>query len=302
MNSLSAQLEMSGSWRVVTTADKDLQLMLPEADVDDPEVSIVIPALNEAITIGLFMDWCQEGLRRAGVRGEILIIDSSTDATAEIALAKGARVLKSPKRGLGRAYIDALPFIRGKYVIMGDADCTYDFRQIEPFIESFRSGHEYVMGSRFKGFIEPGAMPTLHRYFGTPITTWMLNFLYGSHFSDIHCGMRGITLAALRRMDLHSQSWEYASEMVLKSVRMNLRIDRGARPIPQGPGRSIQPPQTIGVVFALARRLDQRQGDVHLRRRLLPVPAGPAAAVRRPAADAAHGSGAEDAWARSPSL
>ncbi len=199
--------------------------MLPEADVDDPEVSIVIPALNEAITIGLFMDWCQEGLRRAGVRGEILIIDSSTDGTADIALSKGARVLKSPKRGLGRAYIDAVPFIRGEYVIMGDADCTYDFRKIEPFIESFRRGHEYVMGSRFKGFIEPGAMPTLHRYFGTPITTRLLNFLYHSHLSDIHCGMRGITLAALRRMDLNSQSWEYASEMVLKSVRMNLRID-----------------------------------------------------------------------------
>jgi hypothetical protein len=225
MNSLSAQLEMAGSWRVVTTADKDLQLMLPEADVDDPEVSIVIPALNEAITIGLFMDWCQEGLRRAGVRGEILIIDSSTDATADIALSKGARILRSPKRGLGRAYIDALAFVRSKYVIMGDADCTYDFREIEPFIASFRSGHEYVMGSRFKGYIEPGAMPTLHRYFGTPITTWLLNYLYRSDFSDIHCGMRGITLAALCRMDLQSQSWEYASEMVLKSVRMNLRTD-----------------------------------------------------------------------------
>jgi glycosyltransferase involved in cell wall biosynthesis len=225
MNSARSAAGISDSWRVVATADKDLQLLIPEADVDDPEVSIVIPALNEAITIGLFVDWCQEGLRRAGVRGEILIIDSSTDATADIALSRGARVLKSPKRGLGRAYIDALPFIRGQYVLMGDADCTYDFRKIEPFIESFRSGHEYVMGSRFKGFIEPGAMPTLHRYFGTPITTWLLNFLYRSQLSDIHCGMRGITLAALRRMDLHSQSWEYASEMVLKSVRMRLRTD-----------------------------------------------------------------------------
>jgi len=202
----------------------DVQLLIPANDVADPELSIVIPALNEALTIALFVDWCHEGLRLAGVRGEILIIDSSTDNTPEIAISKGARVLRTPKRGLGRAYIDALPFIRGKYVLMGDADCTYDFRNIGPFMESLRSGNEYVMGSRFRGFIEPGSMPPLHQYFGTPLTTWILNFLYASHFSDIHCGMRGITRTALQKMNLQSQSWEYASEMVLKSVRMNLRI------------------------------------------------------------------------------
>ncbi|OLD69475.1 MAG: glycosyl transferase family 2, partial [Acidobacteria bacterium 13_1_40CM_2_56_11] len=121
------------------------------------------------------------------------------------------------------AYIDALPFIRGEYVLMGDADCTYDFRQLAAFMERFHDGYEYVMGSRFQGYIEPGSMPVLHQYFGTPVTTSILNFLYGSRFSDIHCGMRGITLDALRRMDLQSHSWEYASEMVLKSVRMQLR-------------------------------------------------------------------------------
>src|SRR5215475_11567636 len=106
---------------------------------------------------------------------------------------------------------------------MGDADCTYDFRELQAFVESFRHGYEYVMGSRFKGSIEPGSMPMLHQYLGTPGTTWILNFLYSSRFSDIHCGMRGITRTALAKMDLQSQSWEYASEMVLKSVRMNLR-------------------------------------------------------------------------------
>ena len=203
--------------------DAELRLLLPGDDVAEPELSIVIPALNEELTIGRFVDWCREGLERANIRGEILIIDSSTDRTAEIAVSRGARVLKAPKRGLGRAYIDALPYIRGKYVLMGDADCTYDFRELEPFMECFRNGHEYVMGSRFRGYIEPGSMPPLHQYLGTPVTTWILNFLYGSRFSDIHCGMRGITRDALRKMDLHSQSWEYASEMVLKSVRMNLR-------------------------------------------------------------------------------
>lgn len=201
----------------------DIDLLTPVDDVENPELSIVIPALNEELTIGEFVDWCQEGLRNCKLRGEILIVDSSTDATCEIALSKGARVLRVPKRGLGRAYIDAIPFIRGDFVLLGDADCTYDFRNLEPFLEGFRSGHEYIMGSRFRGYIEPGSMPPLHHYFGTPVTTWLLNFLYGSHFSDIHCGMRGITRNALNRMDLQSQSWEYASEMVLKSVHMELK-------------------------------------------------------------------------------
>ncbi len=208
---------------VVLSADPALHLLLPADDVSDPEVSIVIPALNEETTVGEFVDWCRQGLAAAGVAGEVLIIDSGSDRTTEVAVGHGARVLKTPRRGLGRAYIDALPFIRGRYVVMGDADCTYDFRQLTPFLEKFREGYEYVMGSRWKGSIEPGSMPSLHRYLGTPVTTWILNVVYGSHFSDIHCGMRGITTGALRRMGLQSQSWEYASEMVLKSVHMQLR-------------------------------------------------------------------------------
>jgi glycosyltransferase involved in cell wall biosynthesis len=205
-----------------------LELLLPTAqgaDVVEPELSIVIPALNEQLTIGMFVDWCKEGLAKAGVAGEILIVDSSTDRTSEIAREGGARVLKAPKRGLGRAYIDSLPYIRGKYVLMGDCDCTYDFRELGPFVEKFRGGSEFVMGSRFRGYIEPGSMPPLHRYLGTPVTTWILNVIFSSHFSDIHCGMRGISRDALERMKIRSQSWEYASEMVLKSVHMGLRTD-----------------------------------------------------------------------------
>lgn len=203
--------------------DRDVQLLIPDHDVAEPEVSIVIPALDEEITVGDFVTWCRRGLEGAGVVGEVLIVDSSTDRTAEIALENGARVLRTPRRGLGRAYIDALPYARGRYILMGDADCTYDFRQLAPFVQKLREGYEFVMGSRWAGSIEPGAMPALHRYLGTPVTTWILNFLYGSSFSDIHCGMRAITRDALTRMDLSSQSWEYASEMVLKSVRMELR-------------------------------------------------------------------------------
>jgi glycosyltransferase involved in cell wall biosynthesis len=208
---------------VVLSSDPAVHLLVPADDVIDPEVSIVIPALNEETTVGDFVDWCMQGLSDAGVTGEVVIVDSGSDGTSDIALEHGARVLRTPRRGLGRAYIDALPFIRGQYVLMGDADCTYDFRKLTPFLEKFHEGNEFVMGSRWKGSIESGSMPPLHQYLGTPVTTWILNVVYGSHFSDIHCGMRGMTAGALRRMGLQSQSWEYASEMVLKSVHMRLR-------------------------------------------------------------------------------
>jgi glycosyltransferase involved in cell wall biosynthesis len=204
-------------------ASSDCTLLLPEDDASNPEFSVVLPAMNERLTIGDTIEWCKEGFRKAGVTGEILIIDSSSDDTPDIAIAHGARVLKTPKRGLGRAYIDAIPYIRANNILMGDADCTYDFREIDQFVRAFRDGFEFIMGSRFRGYIEEGAMPGLHRHFGTPLTTAILNILYSSHFSDIHCGMRGITKPALQRIQLESQSWEYASEMVLKSASMHLR-------------------------------------------------------------------------------
>jgi hypothetical protein len=200
-----------------------IQHLMPDGLEPGPvEISIVVPSLNEEITVGEFVDWCKEGLERAGVSGQILIVDSSTDRTPEIVLAHGGEVLRTPKRGLGRAYIDAISYIRGQWIVMGDADLTYDFRELAPFVEAFRKGAEFVMGSRFRGSIEKGAMPGLHRYFGTPFTTWILNRIYGSHYSDIHCGMRGLTRSALERIDLKSQSWEYASEMVLKAARLKL--------------------------------------------------------------------------------
>jgi glycosyltransferase involved in cell wall biosynthesis len=204
---------------------KETELWVPAGDREDlPDISIVVPALNEEITIGEFVDWCWEGLTTAGVVGEIIIVDSSSDRTPLIALEKGARVLRTPKRGLGHAYLDAVPHIRGKFVIMGDCDLTYDFRDLSKFVRAYRSGAEFVMGSRFLGSIEPGAMPPLHRYFGTPLTTWILNRIYHSRYSDIHCGMRGLTLDALVRIDLTSMGWEYASEMVLKASRLGLRL------------------------------------------------------------------------------
>jgi hypothetical protein len=216
---------MSSAMSETRPAPTAVEHLLPPGCVPGPvELSLVVPALNEAITVGEFVDWCRQGLQAAGVSGQILIVDSSTDATPDIVLAHGGEVLRVPKRGLGRAYIDALPYIRGKWIVMGDADLTYDFRELAPFVAQFRAGAEYVMGSRFSGTIEAGAMPPLHRYFGTPFTTWILNRIYGSRYTDIHCGMRGLTREALAKIDLKSQSWEYASEMVLKAARLDLRI------------------------------------------------------------------------------
>ena len=210
----------------ISRENHGIKLWLPDGYIprENPEISIVVPALNEEVTVGEFVDWCKAGLERAGIKGQILIVDSSADHTPEIALAHGAEVLRVPKRGLGRAYIDAIPYIRGKYVLMGDADLTYDFREIALFMKKFHEGCEFIMGSRFKGAIEKGAMPPLHRYFGTPVTTWMLNLIYGSQFSDIHCGMRGITLDGFIRMNFGSQSWQYASEMIIKALHLELKI------------------------------------------------------------------------------
>ncbi len=199
------------------------ELIVPEAALKPVEVSIVVPCLNEELTIGEFVDWCFEGLAAAGASGEVLIVDSSSDRSPVIAAEHGARVINVPQRGLGRAYIEAIPHVRGDIAILGDCDLTYDFRRLDGFIAAVRQGHDFVMGTRTKGEIEPGAMPALHRYFGSPATTWMFNVIYGTRFSDIHCGMRAITREALERMELESHGWEYASEMILKAHKLRMR-------------------------------------------------------------------------------
>ncbi len=207
----------------VANPSSGLQLLIPEHDVADPELSIVIPTRNEEITITEFVCWCLEGLSDAGIAGEILIADSSSDATAARALDAGARVLCIPTPGIGLAYREAIVRARGRYVLMGDADCTYDFRALKPFVESFHEGYQFIMGSRWKGVIAPGAMPALHRYFGTPLTTWILNRVYATKFTDMACGMRGVTREDLVAMDLRSDSWDYTAEMMAKAVLMGLR-------------------------------------------------------------------------------
>lgn len=191
--------------------------------MDKCKVSIIIPCLNEEKVIGHVLMDCKIGLKKVDSKGQILIIDSGNDNSSKIAKKLGAQVVKTSKRGLGQAYLDSIPYIKGKYIIMGDADGTYDFKKINQFIKKLDENYEYVMGTRIKGTIEKGAMPKLHRYFGTPLTTWILNKLFHLKFSDIHCGMRAITREAFIKMDLKSKSWEYASEMVVKAGLLKLK-------------------------------------------------------------------------------
>lgn len=205
--------------------DPAAELLIPvEGDVEHPLVTILVPAMNEARTIVDFLRWCHEGAARVPGGVEILIADSSEDNTPELCLQNGARVVRVPKRGLGRAYRDALPFARGRYLILGDADCTYDFREIDRFVLELQQGKDFVMGSRYRGSIEPGAMPKLHQYLGIPVTTWLLNLVFSTKFSDIHCGMRALTREAFEAIDLQSDGWEYASEMLVKATRLGLDI------------------------------------------------------------------------------
>jgi glycosyltransferase involved in cell wall biosynthesis len=186
------------------------------------KISIVIPCLNEEKVIGDVIRDCWIGLGN-NKEHQVLIIDSGNDRSGQIAKDLGADVLKTPKRGLGQAYLDAIPHIKGDYVVMGDADGTYDFKETPNFVKKLDEGYEYVMGTRMRGWIEDGAMPNLHRYFGTPLTTWILNKLFKLKFSDIHCGLRVMTLEALKKIDLRSRSWEYASEMVIKAGLLKLK-------------------------------------------------------------------------------
>ena len=213
---------------IISKNDSSVKFLVPIENIQESseiELSIVIPSYNEKKTIKEFIEWCKLGISNINLKqkSEIIIIDSSDDGTDQIALEAGAKVVKTPLRGLGRAYLDGMEFVSGKYMILGDADCTYDFRNLEKFYNKFKKGYEFIMGSRREGNIEKGSMPKLHRYFGIPVTNFLLNFIYDSKFSDIHCGMRGITKDAFLKMNLNSQRWGYASEMLIKSIRLNLK-------------------------------------------------------------------------------
>ncbi len=187
-------------------------------------VSVVIPCLNEAENIELCVKTAREVLEKEGLDGEVLVVDNaSEDDSAALAAAAGARVVSEPRRGYGSAYLAGFAAAKGRYIVMADADLTYDFNEIPRFVAELEAGAELVMGDRMDN-IKPGAMPWLHRYIGNPILTGLLNLFFSTGVKDAHCGMRALRTDVLPRLDLRTTGMEFASEMVIRASKEKLRI------------------------------------------------------------------------------
>jgi glycosyltransferase involved in cell wall biosynthesis len=189
------------------------------------ELTILMPCLNEAETLETCIRKAWRYIRRSGIPGEVLIADNgSTDGSQGIARQNGAVVVDVPAKGYGSALMAGIRAARGRYVIMGDSDDSYDFSELDPFVQKLREGRELVMGNRFKGGIKKGAMPPLHRYLGNPVLTTIGRIFFKSPCGDFHCGLRGFAKDAILRLDLQSPGMEFASEMVVKATLNGLNI------------------------------------------------------------------------------
>jgi glycosyltransferase involved in cell wall biosynthesis len=189
------------------------------------EVSVVLPALDEELTIGECIQKIKTVFHDYDINGEIIVVDSSSDKTASIAQSLGARVIKPENKGYGNAYLAGFKSAEGRYLVMGDADNTYDFLEIPKLIAPLKNGADFVIGSRFKGTIHKGSMDGLHRYIGNPVLTWMLNFVFHTRYSDTHSGFRAITRKALDRLHLTTGGMEFASEMLVMASKEKLHIE-----------------------------------------------------------------------------
>jgi glycosyltransferase involved in cell wall biosynthesis len=198
----------------------------PDRRQETLDVSVVIPCLDEAETIGVCVRKAKQAIEREHLAGEVIVVDNgSSDGSPGIASAEGARVVHERRRGYGNAYLAGFAAARGRYIVMGDGDDTYDFDLVGQFVEPLTGDADLVIGSRLKGRIHKGAMPALHRYVGNPILTGVLNLFYGSGVSDAHCGMRAFRREALEQLDLRMPGMEFASEMVIRASKLGLRIE-----------------------------------------------------------------------------
>jgi glycosyltransferase involved in cell wall biosynthesis len=197
----------------------------PTPSEPTPELSVVMPCLDEAETLGTCIDKARGFLERHGVAGEVVIADNgSTDGSQEIARRHGARVVPVAERGYGAALAGGIAAARGRFVIMGDADDSYDFTALGPFLDKLREGCDLVMGNRFRGGIAPGAMPPLHRWLGNPVLTGIGKLFFKSPCSDFHCGLRGFRKQTVEALDLRTTGMEFASEMVVKATLQGLTV------------------------------------------------------------------------------
>ncbi len=205
------------------------------------EVSVVIPCLNEANSLAFCVDKARAAFRAAGLSGEVIVADNgSTDASTQVAEEHGARLVRVPERGYGAALQAGIAAARGPFIVMGDADDSYDFTDVPRFVERLREGYEIVMGNRFQGGIKAGAMPLLHKYFGNPGLTALLNFLFHARIGDSYCGMRGFTRDLYDRLDVRSTGMEFALEMIIKAAQIGARISE--IPIILWPDKRGRPP------------------------------------------------------------
>jgi len=198
-----------------------------------------MPCLDEAATVGRCVAKARAFLERSGIDGEVLVADNgSSDRSAEIARQAGARVVEVAQRGYGRALAAGIASARGRYVVMGDADDSYDFGRLEAFVEKLREGYPLVMGNRFRGGIRPGAMPALHRYLGNPVLSFVGRLFFGARVGDFHCGLRGFDRAAVAALGLRTPGMEFASELVVKAALAGWRIAEVPTTLyPDGRGR-----------------------------------------------------------------
>lgn len=196
--------------------------LLPGAGL---ELTILMPCLDEAETIGVCVNKAMDFLKRTGIQGEVLIGDNgSTDGSQQIARSLGAQIVHVPVRGYGAALLGGIAAARGRYVIMGDSDDSYDFSKLDAFVAELRKGKDLVMGNRFRGGIEPGAMPFLHRYLGNPILSFIGRLFFGIECRDFHCGIRGFNTERIRSLALHTTGMEFASEMIVRAALHGYQI------------------------------------------------------------------------------
>jgi glycosyltransferase involved in cell wall biosynthesis len=199
-----------------------------------------MPCLNEAATVGRCVEKARGFLQRAGIEGEVVVADNgSTDPSRALAQAAGARVVAVPERGYGAALAGGIAAARGRFVIMGDADDSYDFGRLDAFVEKLRQGYPLVMGNRFKGGVVSGAMPALHRYLGNPVLSFVGRLFFSTGVGDFHCGLRGFDRAALLSLDLRTPGMEFASELVVKAALAGWQIAEVPTMLhPDGRGRA----------------------------------------------------------------
>jgi glycosyltransferase involved in cell wall biosynthesis len=209
---------------MITSAEAQVATSKTQAG-EDIELSVVMPCLNERATVGTCVQKALGAMGRDGIRGEVIVADNgSTDGSQQIAREHGARVVPIETPGYGSALRGGIAAARGRFILMGDADDSYDFTQAHLFVNKLREGYDLVMGNRFQGGILPGAMPPLHRYLGNPVLTGIGRLFFKSPVGDFHCGLRAFRRDAIERLDLRTHGMEFASEMVVKAAAFGLRV------------------------------------------------------------------------------